>query len=281
MDSDTRQAGSDVGNTRHIQTTSSRCNSGLSHQFERVEEVLRSLFAGANPAAFITFELIMLATAERTDSSHIKTNKQTQTHMSDTPKIYINSTLGFKVAVRVPFSTTEEYDRLAGNVGAWWDDLAAQACYSSYNPEFYDRLGKAITDFTGVSIPDSNQKDAKGNAIPITTKAFIRQLKAESKITDEVLNELAAKVAEGMSVLDISPRGRASAKAGKQALQQARQLMAMLAGKGITVEDWFASYSAKYPGGPEASEDTPIDDNLVGRMLEHIAACKTGELLSV
>lgn len=197
--------------------------------------------------------------------------------MSDT-KIYINSTLGFKVPVRVPFSTTEEYDRLAGSVGAWWEDLAAQACYSSYNPEFYDRLGKALEDLTGTKIPDSSQKDAKGNPVPITTKAFIRLLKAEKSVTDEALEDLAAKVAEGMPELDISPRGRASLKAGKVALQQARQLIAMLAGKGDTVEAWFARVSEKYPNGPQPAEDEKIDDNLVGRLLEHVAAAQTATL---
>ena len=198
--------------------------------------------------------------------------------MSDTPRIFINNTLGFKVAVKVPFSTTEEYDRLVGEVGAWWNDLVAQACYSNYNPEFYDRLGKAISDFTGEKIPDSNQKDIKGNPVPLTTKAFIRVLKAEKKITDDQLIELAAKVTADMPALDISPKSRAAAKAGKAALQQARQLMAMLAGKGTDLETWYANATAKYPGGPEPLEDEKIDENLIGRMLEHIAACKTREL---
>lgn len=198
--------------------------------------------------------------------------------MSDTPRIFINNTLGFKVAVKVPFSTTEDYDRLVGEVGAWWNDLVAQACYSSYNPEFYDRLGEAISDFTGEKIPDSNQKDVKGNPVPVTTKAFIRLLKAEKKITDDQLNELASKVAADMPELDISPKSRASAKAGKAALQQARQLIAMLAAKGTELESWLTSASTKYPGGPELAEDEKIDDNFIGRVLEHIAACKVREL---
>lgn len=200
--------------------------------------------------------------------------------MSDT-RIFINSTLGFKVAVRVPFNTTEEYDRLIGQVGAWWEDLVAQACYSSYNPEFYDRMAKAIADFVGVPVPDGPTKDAKGNPIPLTCKAFIRQLKAAGQINDDQLNELAAKVAADMPTLDIAPRGRATAKAGKAALQQARQLIATLSQKGRPLADWFAAASAQYPGGPEAAEDETIDENLVGRLLEHIAACKTQELAGV
>lgn len=198
--------------------------------------------------------------------------------MSNTPWIFINRTLGLSVPVRVPFSTTEEYDRLTGAVGQWREDLAALNCYSKFNATFGDKLAAALKQLTGEEIPASGKKTEDGTDIPVTVKVFIRKLQAEQKLTQAMLEEVAAKVAAEMPDLDITPTSKASSKAPKEFLIQAAQLLAALAQKGRSVEDWFEAISNKFPNPPQPDEEEGFSENFIGRVLQHVSRVQASSL---
>lgn len=169
--------------------------------------------------------------------------------MSDTTWTYINKTLGLNVPVKVPFASTEDYDRLAGEVGAWKATLAAAHCYSGHNKLFGDALAEKLAVVTGVPIPTTGEK-RKTRAgveydVTVSPKLYIDKLAAEKSITAAQLQEVATEVAESLPPLEIASSS-GPAKPSKEFMNQALQLQAQLNQKSRTVEDWFTSVSSKF-----------------------------------
>jgi len=192
--------------------------------------------------------------------------------------IYINSTLGLKVPVKVPFQTTEDYDRMTGNPGQWREDLAAQQCYSKFNPDFYKALASALSRELSVEIPASTKKDKDGNAIPVSCKEFIAYLMGADNptgapvLTENLLNEIGQRVAAEQPVLDITPSSRGSgSKAPKEFLAVASQLMAKLATSGVSLADWCAKKANEGYSLPAFDAEEGYSENYIARCVVAIS----------
>lgn len=198
--------------------------------------------------------------------------------------IYINSTLGLKVPVKVPFQTTEDYDRMTGSPGQWREDLAAQQCYSKFNPDFYKALASALSRELSIEIPASAKKDKEGNPIPVSCKEFIAYLMGPENptgapaLTEGLLNEIGQRVAAEQPVLDITPSTRGSgSKAPKEFLVVASQLMAKLATTGVSLADWCEKKSNEGYNLPAFDAEEGYSENYIARCV--VAISKQQSLL--
>lgn len=198
--------------------------------------------------------------------------------------IYINSTLGLKVPVKVPFHTTEDYDRMTGNPGQWREDLAAQQCYSKFNPDFYKALATALSRELSIEIPASAKKDKEGNSIPVSCKEFIAYLMGPENptgapaLTEGLLNEIGQRVAAEQPVLDITPSTRSiGSKAPKEFLVVASQLMAKLAITGMSLADWCEKKTNEGYSLPAFDAEEGYSENYIARCV--VAISKQQSLL--
>jgi hypothetical protein len=203
--------------------------------------------------------------------------------MSD-HKIFMNSTLGFDVPVKVPFSTTEEYDRLTGTPGSWWEAICAKTCYSNYNTAFGNKLVEKLVAITGVPVPTIAGKMKKikgGEEVPeeVTPKKYFRMLVAEGKVTLEQVSALALQVAEEMPVLRIEPATSTSSKLEPLFLSKGQTLLAQLKAAGKDLDDYVARFIAKFPGAPELGDEEEIDATYLGRLAKYKVQSESNDLL--
>ena len=190
--------------------------------------------------------------------------------MSD-HKIFVNSTLGFDVPVKVPFATTEEFDRLTGTPGSWWENLCAKICYSNYNTAFGNALVKKLNEITGVPVPTvagQTKKIKGGEEVPVevTPKKYFRMLIADGKVTLEQVNAVAQQIAEEMPVLRVEPASSTSNKLEPIFVQQGQQLLGQLKAKGVDLDSYVERFISKFPGAPTLGEDEEIDATYLGRL---------------
>ena len=204
--------------------------------------------------------------------------------MSEQHWIYINSTLGLKVPVKVPFHTSEDYDRMTGNPGQWREDLAAQQCCSKFNPDFYKALATALSRELSIEIPASAKKDKEGNSIPVSCKEFIAYLMGPENptgapaLTEGLLNEIGQRVAAEQPVLDITPSTRSiGSKAPKEFLVVASQLMAKLAVAGMSLADWCEKKTNEGYSLPAFDAEEGYSENYIARCV--VAISKQQSLL--
>lgn len=206
-------------------------------------------------------------------------------------RIYMHNTLGRKVPVKIPFATSEEYDRLVGTPGAWWDTVCANECYSNFAGDFGDKVVEALKVLTisdalpnGREVPVDPKKPkvakADGTDVPqlITPKHYIALVLAEKLVTEAQVDEVFAKVAEAMPPLDVSPSKRGGNKPSKEWLDSAATLIATLKQKGRDLADWFAVVESKYPGAPRPSDEEGFTDVAVARILIHAQKAKTAAM---
>jgi len=202
-------------------------------------------------------------------------------------KIYINSTLGFKVPVKIPFSTPAEYDALVGQPDAWFDSICAVECYSNFNTAFGNALTKALVETTGVEVPDDPKKPATTGADgaviaagKLTPKHYIRLLLADKAITEEALADIVAKVADAMPALDVSPSSRSNA-IPKEVMAKAKQWIATAAANNVPLDIWLAKVEDKYPGAPVPSEEDGFSETAVARIIMHVQAAQLQGMMSI
>lgn len=198
-------------------------------------------------------------------------------------KIFINSTLGFDVPVKVPFSTTEEYDRLTGTPGSWWDAICAKTCYSNYNTAFGNALVKKLVEITGVEVPTvpGKKKKIKGGEEvddTVTPKVYFRKLVADGKVTLEQVSALALQVAEEMPVLRIEPATSTSSKLEPMFLSKGQTLLAQLKAAGKDLDAYVERFIAKFPGAPELDDEGEIDATYLGRLAKYKVQSETMDL---
>lgn len=199
--------------------------------------------------------------------------------------IYENSTLGFKVPVKIPWHNGQEYDLAKGEPNAHMNSLAALECYSNFNREFGEKFAEALSAETGVAIPGTGKfkpasKDGKpGEEILVTPKEYLTLLLANKTITEVRCQQIATDVANAMPPIDISS-SRGPAKPSKPSMTAAAQVMASLAQAGRSVEEWVESAFAKYPNGPVPS-DEGFTQEYVARVIDHINRCRAAELAAL
>lgn len=190
-----------------------------------------------------------------------------------TPYTYLNSTLGFTVPVKMPFSNIEEYDRLSGQAGAGFDVICASTCYGSYNAAFGLALRDKLFAVSGVEIPTTGKTvKTKDGEVPelVKPKAYLAKLLAMKAVTEAQAATIAQEVANEMPVLEVGGT-RGPAKPSKMFLDQALVTISGLQQAGKDVAAWVERVNGVYPGVPAVNEEDGYDQVFVARVLQHVA----------
>jgi len=200
-----------------------------------------------------------------------------------TPYTYLNSTLGFTVPVKMPFSTIEEYDRLAGQAGAAFDVVCAQSCYGGYNAKFGDALRDKLLAVSGVEIPTTGKTvKTKDGEVPelVKPKAYLAKLLAMKAITEAQAAQIAQEVANEMPPIEIGG-SRGPAKPAKVFLDQALVTISGLQQAGKDIAGWVERVNGVYPGVPAVNEEDGYDQVFVARVLQHVANAQAAAAASL
>lgn len=134
-------------------------------------------------------------------------------------KVYETNSLGFPLKFKGP-ATVEEYDRIAGKVGACLEDAVDNTIYRSTLPEFQDEFAKKVAALTGQARKVNTDATAAAKArsknpdkvkdIQETVKSFVQRTTASMSETDKkALAAMAQEVADTI-VVDPSPSKRAA-----------------------------------------------------------------------
>lgn len=143
----------------------------------------------------------------------------------------INTCLGFKLPVSVP-DNADEFDKLAGKVGAALDEAIANVLYRSWNAEFRQAFLERMEKESKIEWPvDQKKTDAsKVKADGTKTEVLITHgdyfdLLVSKGYSVEQMTPIALEVAKGIT-FDPSASARGGGKVGKEFLTAADAMLA-------------------------------------------------------
>jgi hypothetical protein len=145
-------------------------------------------------------------------------------------KTATNKTMGFDLNIEVP-SSVEEYDKLAGRVGACLDDANQYNLFHSWNGEFRPKFVEAFEKQTGIKRQLNQEAIDKAPARKDGTKPEI--FEQEAKYFKRALAELGEDISKYQSLaeavarqvkFDPSEGTRSGGKVGKEYMSAAQQV---------------------------------------------------------
>ncbi len=185
---------------------------------------------------------------------------------------YLNSSLGFSFTVKMPFSTFEEYDRLAGQAGAAFDVLCAQTCYGSVNNKFGLALRDKLAAVSGIAVPVVGKRKTKDGEVDELAKPkdYLALVLAQKALTEAQVATIVQEVANELPVVEIGG-SRGPAKPAKVFLDNALVTISGLQQQGKDIAGWVERVNNVYPGVPAVNEEDGYDQVFVARVLQHVA----------
>lgn len=184
---------------------------------------------------------------------------------------YLNSSLGFSFTVKMPFSTFEEYDRLAGQAGAAFDVLCANTCYSSVNNKFGIALRDKLAAVSGIAVPVIGKRKTKDGETDELAKPkdYLALVLAQKALTDAQVAAIVQEVANDLPVVEIGG-SRGPAKPAKTFLDNALVTISKFQQEGKDIAGWVERVNGAYPGVPAVNEEDGYDQVYVARVLQHV-----------
>lgn len=197
-------------------------------------------------------------------------------------KTYDTNSLGYPLKFKGP-ATVEDYDRVAGKVGACLEDASENTMYRSTLPEWQDEFSKVLEERTGQkrTVNEKATADARGRSKnPDKVKDILETVRVyHNRVTagmsDEDKKALAAeaqRIADGI-VVDPSPSKRA-AGLSKDLRNKADSLLTLPTDQ---LEAKVTKFMDKVPGfeveRDEANKPTPESlGRLIGQYLDALLA---------
>ena len=163
-------------------------------------------------------------------------------------KPFNNNTLGLAIVVQVP-STAEEFDQLAGRVGACLDEGTKNVIYRSVNHDFRKALCERLAEETGIARATVDSAPAEDGTVSQvqdpkeTEKVYYNSLLADGHIDVEKAQVIANEIAADLT-FDPSPTSRAK-KAPKEIDNAVAGILAAVEAEATTAEIVEGKLAAK------------------------------------
>lgn len=159
-------------------------------------------------------------------------------------KSITNRTLGFAVTVSVP-ETAEEYDGLAGRVGACVDDANNNVLYRSWNHKFRKALCEAVEEETGEERGNTVNEETGKKTFTEQEKVYVSRVISEGLIEQEEVDSIAQRVAPG---IEFDPKPTSRKKKVPEEISKAVTTVLAALEEGTTTEAKVASNLAAQLG---------------------------------
>ena len=157
-------------------------------------------------------------------------------------KTYTNKTLGFTANLKVP-ETAEEFDQLAGKVGACCEDATKNVIYRSWNHKFRAALCLAVEEESNIKRKTkvTGEGDAAKEVFDEKEQEYINRVIGEGFDEDKI--QLIANSVSAEVKFDPTPSERKK-KAPKEIVNNAKAMLAAVAAGDSTAERIATNFSS-------------------------------------
>jgi len=154
------------------------------------------------------------------------------------------NTLGLTLAISVP-SSADEYDQLAGRVGACVEDAVSESTYRNYLPSWKRVFFSRLAEQTGIERVVEKDEDGKVTSTEKETTYF-KRVQAETGKTADDYAALAQECADE-TPFDLTPKSR-STKIAKSFLEAADNILRAIENGQSTAETVANNLQGTNPG---------------------------------